>query len=54
MEEVGTPASRLAIGKACADNFAHAVPWRCGFVIIGRGMEEAVMLALLDVSGAKA
>jgi hydantoinase/carbamoylase family amidase len=47
LEEVGTAASRLTVGKVdLFPNFAHTVPGRCEFVIIGRDMEESVMKAL--------
>ena len=47
--EVGTPASRLTVGKVdLHPNFAHTVPGRCEFVIVGRDMEEEVMKALAE------
>lgn len=47
VQEVGTPATRLTVGKVdLYPNFPHTVPGRAEFVIIGRDMDTAVMSAL--------
>ncbi len=47
IDEAGTSDTRLTIGKVdLTPNYAHTVPGRAEFVIIGRDMDEAVMSAL--------
>ena len=49
IDDVGTPATRLTVGKVdLHPNFPHTVPGRAEFVIIGRDMELAVMSALAE------
>jgi len=49
IEAVGTPATRLTVGKVdLYPNFPHTVPGRVDFVIIGRDMELEVMSALAE------
>lgn len=45
LERVGTPNSRLTVGKVDVEpNYPHTVPGRATFVIIGRDMCDRVML----------
>lgn len=47
LERQGTAASRLTVGKVeLQPNFAHTVPGRAEFSIVGRDMDEAVMRGL--------
>jgi N-carbamoyl-L-amino-acid hydrolase len=47
IDEVGTPATRLTVGKVdLHPNFPHTVPGRASFVIIGRDMDLEVMSSL--------
>lgn len=49
LDEVGTPATRLTVGKVTlTPNYPHTVPGRAELVIIGRDMDETVMRALAD------
>lgn len=49
IEEVGTPATRLTVGKVeLHPNYPHTVPGRAEFVIIGRDMDVTVMSSLAD------
>ena len=49
IDEVGTPQTRLTVGKVDVyPNFAHTVPGRVEFAIIGRDMELEVMSSLAD------
>lgn len=49
IDEVGTPATRLTVGKVdLHPNFPHTVPGRAEFVVIGRDMDLAVMSSLAE------
>jgi hydantoinase/carbamoylase family amidase len=49
IDEVGTPATRLTVGKVdLYPNFPHTVPGRAEFVIIGRDMDLTVMSTLAE------
>lgn len=49
IESVGTPASRLTVGKVDLDpNFPHTVPGGTDFILIGRDMDLSVMEALAN------
>lgn len=49
LEAVGTANSRLTVGKVeLAPNFAHTIPGRATFSLVGRDTDEAVMRALAE------
>lgn len=49
LEDVGTATSRLTVGQVdLHPNYAHTVPGRAEFTLIGRDMDEGVMRRLAD------
>jgi N-carbamoyl-L-amino-acid hydrolase len=49
LEAVGTPSSRLTVGKVdLVPNFSHTVPGAAKFIVNGRDLDESIMRALRD------